>query len=115
MNNYVTTGPQFSLSNAELNLYEARANAGDPEAALKLSSYYGFGIGEGEEAQKAADYWYLKAAENGDIQTQDALVHTNRWQVFPKDPAKAIKFMEVAAAKGWPGATYALKEMKSAP
>jgi hypothetical protein len=115
VNNYVTTGPQFNLSNSELNLYEARANAGDPEAALKLSSYYGLGIGVGEEAREASDYWYFKAAENGDEQTQNALVIENRWHVFPKDPAKAMKFMEEAAAKGWPGASYELREMRKLP
>lgn len=111
---YVRPGDFALLPEPEVERLEALANAGDANAAGMLFGHYAFGIAT-KESWPIAEHWHRKAADNGDIDAQNALVSENRWQVFPKDPAKAMKFMEEAAAKGWPGASYELREMRKLP
>lgn len=111
---YVRPGDFALLPETEVERLEVLANAGDAEAAGMLFGHYAFGIAN-KESWPLAEHWHRKAADNGDVDAQNALVLENRWQVFPKDPAKGMKFMEEAAAKGWPGASYELREMRKLP
>ncbi len=111
---YVRPGDYAWLSEPELERLEALAKAGDAHAAGMLWGHYSFGVAS-KESLEVAEQWLRVAAENGSKSAQESLISDNRWHVFPKDPAKAIKFLEEAVAKGWPNASYELREMRKLP
>lgn len=111
---YVRPGDFSLLPEPEVERLEALAKAGDAHAAGMLWGHYSFGVAS-KESLEVAEQWLRVAAENGSKSAQESLFSDNRWKVFPKDPARAIKFLEEAIAKGWPNASYELREMRRLP
>ena len=109
-------GDKYSLDSDEIERLTGRANAGDIDAAIALSQHYFIGSGSSlQNASELSQNWQQRAAESGDLQSQEALVNVYSGRIFETNPERALRWMEQAAAKDWPGARYALKEMRNAP
>src|SRR5437899_7071910 len=50
--------------------WQAAADRNDPEAEFGLGSLYELGAGELKQSHKQADYWYRKAADQGNTEAQ---------------------------------------------
>ena len=78
--------------------WQAGADHNDPSAEFGLGSLYEFGAGDLKQNYKQADYWYRKAAGQGNVEAQYrlALIWAVGGDDFPADLAEAYKWVTVA-------------------
>jgi hypothetical protein len=79
--------------------WQAGADRKEPDAEFGLGRLYEFGAGDLKQNYKQADYWYRKAAGQGNVEAQYrlALIWAVGGDDFPADIAEAYKWVSLAA------------------
>ena len=103
----ITTNTSNFLKESEIGNLSQKADAGDTDAAIKLSRYYGFWKFDVEQEIK----WMTKAAENGDAGSQYNLGVFYSEGKFA-DLVKARFWFEKAKSNGVAEAKSKLNEIK---
>ena len=98
----------FSYLN-DLNELNAKAEAGDADAQVKLGERYRLGLDVVPQNYTTAVSWFRKAAEAGDAHAQVNLgmMYAKGYGV-PEDHAQAVSWFRKAAQQGDAGAQYNL-------